>query len=532
MISLKLSIVLVTIIVISSLNLINASFNFNGFNSDINNIEYNEIYFKEFDIDNNYIYEEQLEKQIEKEKERRKTIQEISTKTQTSYSTIVRPNIGSLGCCGGSSSKNPELEEPNSSDDYHSVPETIPEPEPSNSDEVVVTPKPSGGCCGGKGKGKEEKRSIELSTSDKLIKICSNPMTQNIAACSYLYICSVTLEIPDESCKPENLLDFACIADMGIIMKSDPDSMKSDIGVCGSYNHNNNYYNVTYSTLKTQKNLLDSCDSMYMAECSQCPNLESTTDISTCDVHGLYMSLCQSMPGMPGCGDGLFGNVCDPISTNFIVKKECEGTAPMKPSNWDVKTAFSSDGNIEKGDEIEKQPQPIMRMYFHDGLMDYVLFENFVPRTPGQYFGAILFTLFLGLALGLTESIRRYRVKYQAKAFKAHVYEKTRLSNVGTDNCCGGETNGNLSSFTINNDNVGFFASLFGGNKARYPIYWRFQLEKGILRGIELVFAYFLMLIGMTFNVGLFITVIISIALGVTLFDHSDSSETESTGCC
>jgi copper transporter 1 len=33
---------------------------------------------------------------------------------------------------------------------------------------------------------------------------------------------------------------------------------------------------------------------------------------------------------------------------------------------------------------------PAMKMYFHTGIRDYILFETAIPETQGAYFGALL----------------------------------------------------------------------------------------------------------------------------------------------
>ena len=38
----------------------------------------------------------------------------------------------------------------------------------------------------------------------------------------------------------------------------------------------------------------------------------------------------------------------------------------------------------------EEALEPLMRMYFHTGFADYVLFHSWVPRNPTQYFFTLL----------------------------------------------------------------------------------------------------------------------------------------------
>jgi hypothetical protein len=52
------------------------------------------------------------------------------------------------------------------------------------------------------------------------------------------------------------------------------------------------------------------------------------------------------------------------------------------------------------------EPEPIMKMYLHAGIADYVLFHHFLPRTGAQFFAALLFTLLLGLVRELLKAVQ------------------------------------------------------------------------------------------------------------------------------
>lgn len=95
-------------------------------------------------------------------------------------------------------------------------------------------------------------------------------------------------------------------------------------------------------------NIKSICSSHFMNGCQTC-NLENPAD---CDLLLLYSQLCKSMPYMSQCSNW---------------KSMCSSSSPFSVSSWNELCPSS--------DRISSDP-PIMRMYFHTGIIDYVLFES------------------------------------------------------------------------------------------------------------------------------------------------------------
>jgi len=208
------------------------------------------------------------------------------------------------------------------------------------------------------------------------------------------------------------------------------------------------------STMDTEDLITSICNQMAMDGCSEC-----TASLSSCDLLTTYSSLCKSMPSMSECDD--WKNYCELIP------------------DWPL--CSSSGGN----------DAPIMRMYFHTGFEDYVLFKDWVPRNRGQYAGTWIAVCIAGIVFELLRLSR-------------HMCEKEwrKYSHV---------------------------------NEMRFvPFDWRVDVPRAVFRFVEVMLSYSLMLVAMTFNVGLFFAVCSGLALGTLLFGRfiAWEKQTENADCC
>ncbi|KAJ3116964.1 hypothetical protein HDU96_008254 [Phlyctochytrium bullatum] len=202
-------------------------------------------------------------------------------------------------------------------------------------------------------------------------------------------------------------------------------------------------------------NIRGICTSMSMKGCDACPALvsDATTGYEDCDMLGTYASLCQQMPGMEQCG---------------LFKQLCAGPA-------------GGSALCVGGAGIPLAPQ--MKMYFHTGINDYVLFENWVPTTQAAYAAAIIGSLLLGVLFELWLLIVGFvDGTLAAKGIGSTVGEKT-----------------------------GTVPRVSKGKLVR-------SLVRGGMRMVTAFLAYILMLLAMTYNAGIFAAVIIGLGLGSMLF--------------
>jgi hypothetical protein len=189
--------------------------------------------------------------------------------------------------------------------------------------------------------------------------------------------------------------------------------------------------------------ITEMCAEMPMDGCSVCFT-------SGCEWLRYYSNFCLSMPGMSECVQ--WKTMCEPIS------------------DWPLCVNSAESG-------------PIMRMYFHTGILDYVLFKNWVPDT-NAYYAATWFAIFVfGIMYELLKLVRsRLEKKWNAE-FEGQAENQMLL---------------NSSIFT-----------------AQMPFIWRVDLLRAFLHLLEVGWGLLIMLIAMTFNVGLFFAVLAGAFVGM-----------------
>ncbi|KXN69735.1 hypothetical protein CONCODRAFT_85734 [Conidiobolus coronatus NRRL 28638] len=200
----------------------------------------------------------------------------------------------------------------------------------------------------------------------------------------------------------------------------------------------------TFATRDLIKNI---CTEIDMPDCDRC----SGSKASSCDVLDTYSRLCMSMPDMRQCNE--WKSMCDAQGSNKDNFTFCQ--LPGSNLNAPVK----------------------MDMYFHVRFVDYILFQEWVPRTGGQYVGSLIAILAMGIFYGFLLTLRSQL--------------ESRWSS---------QNNSRFNEYSANQ--------------------FRIDISRAVLQFIESALAYTLMLITMTFNVGLFFAVIGGITLGTLIFSR------------
>jgi len=118
------------------------------------------------------------------------------------------------------------------------------------------------------------------------------------------------------------------------------------------------------SSLLASQKIKSICSEMNMVGCDRCKDTGST--YMNCDLLDTYSYLCKAMPNMNQCAEW---------------KQMCSLTPSLPFCSQDAATSPDS--------------PPTMKMFFHTGLADYVLFEEWVPRTVLQYIGTVIALFFL-----------------------------------------------------------------------------------------------------------------------------------------
>ncbi|KAJ3019770.1 hypothetical protein HKX48_001786 [Thoreauomyces humboldtii] len=216
------------------------------------------------------------------------------------------------------------------------------------------------------------------------------------------------------------------------------------------------------TTAQATQNIKNICTEMSMPGCDTCTitSASSTYPSNNCDLLATYSLLCKAMPSMSQC------------------------------AGWSAMCAATPGLTYCPSTSSSSSDPPVMRMYFHGGIVDYVLFESWVPRTKGQYAGAWI-AIFL------------FAIAYEGWNATVATYEAGLLADF-------------KSRQTIRSK------SGFVGIEVSPP--WSLRIKRGVVRGVAklvtVTAAYALMLIAMTFNVLLFVAVVLGLAVGSAVFNE------------
>lgn len=204
-------------------------------------------------------------------------------------------------------------------------------------------------------------------------------------------------------------------------------------------------------------------------------------------------SICTShtMEGCEKCtyaSPTAFGN-CDLLA---VYSQLCVAMPNMEEcSSWKTMCTESPELHSLCGTEATTSP-PVMKMFFHNE-PTHVLFKSWVPRVAGDY----TWSFFLLLIMGITvEGIQSYRPMLE---------RSMTLVNRG---------NPTIAQKFINGKAYIYYPSLF------------------VLRGVEALLAYLLMLAAMSFNIIIFSAVISGLTIGYIVFLPMKLKLREAHPCC
>jgi hypothetical protein len=147
-----------------------------------------------------------------------------------------------------------------------------------------------------------------------------------------------------------------------------------------------------------------------------------------------------------------------------------------------------------------------MRMFFHFSLADYILFQGAVPETPREFALACFLVGCLAILLEAVVFLNAYyeaQVKYKPSAVADELKS----------------LNGSTASGTA---------------FMRVPVRPMIDLGRALLRVLQFAVSYSLMLIAMTFNVGLIIAMLVGILLGNLIFGRylCAAAAPQGADCC
>ncbi|KAF9196499.1 hypothetical protein BGZ49_002806 [Haplosporangium sp. Z 27] len=297
----------------------------------------------------------------------------------------------------------------------------------------------------------------------------------------------------DQWCSPFSVLADICAVDMPMMT-----NCKNYVSLCGtSANQTSGVSRPTIcksapmiTSFPTTKNasalVLDICSEMSMDGCERCPKPPPGSYAANCDTLGTYAILCKAMPEMSQCAT--WKTMCSSSSDTAT-------TLSFQSSEYCASGVGSPDMN-----------PPAMRMYFHFGTLEYILFEKWVPRNQGQYVGACFALFFITLFF---QSVRTYHSNIEV-----HWAEELAL--------CKEMSN---STLLLTNGHKGHSGSIL----LHWIYLWRQpwtttevkqNFFRAILTFVETTLGYALMLVTMTFNVPLFFSVVVGLTVGSVIFSR------------
>ena len=167
-----------------------------------------------------------------------------------------------------------------------------------------------------------------------------------------------------------------------------------------------------------------------------------------------------------------------------------------------------------------------MQMYFHTGLNDYILFKQWVPCTTGRYAISVVGIILSGI---LAAFLKAYRIRLE-HAWSAPTNHQKDGQGGGVFRGGGDDSRevallpGAEQSSTGRRHSDSRRQGEDGGMGPYLPESgdeWRQNTVRALLGGMIMTIDYMLMLIAMTFNVGLVVAVILGTALGLLLLGHT-----------
>ena len=274
--------------------------------------------------------------------------------------------------------------------------------------------------------------------------------------------CSLRAACKTDRTKPychENIIYAIMCQDMPMMKACQPFQQCTNVGRC----------DLVPKTVNTTQQIFSICNEMSMEGCNKCAVKESSI-YAECDLVQTYSDLCLAMPKMSQCN--LYDQMCNTTKDLPYCK------------------SLNSDSN-----QIPK-----MQMFFHSAVSDYILFENWVPRTTGQY---VLAWVLVFLSAVFYEALQVY-----AQILELHWVDTSKESEPILSTAFGDLPEKHRSTMGVQNI-CGISSGIQGVKQSFF---------RSLLRVVSTMVGYVLMLIAMTFNIGLFFAIIAGFGTGTFVF--------------
>jgi len=307
---------------------------------------------------------------------------------------------------------------------------------------------------------------------DKLDSMCSQ--MGSMPSCTIYDICQSSEFSNDPYCQPFSIFGRMCV-DMGSM-----DECKDYATMCPFSSVIKQCSTQTLplpSSLNTENYINGICSQMNMDACATC---NAPSNNMNCPTLQVYSNLCKAMPDMNQCSS--WKMICSLVP------------------GWPLCSTSTESSDF----------QPIMKMYLHTSIADYVLFKSWIPRTNGQYVGTLIAILIFGITSELLKLL---------KCFCDSKWTKVPTS----------EAAANANTFDITQDVVadGFRERL------QVPFRWKVEIARGAYRTLESFWGIMVMLLVMTFNVGIIFSYCAGVFIGTVLVGrYTDTPVQKNVASC
>eukprot|EP00126_Sphaerothecum_destruens_P015085 Sdes_comp8998_c0_seq1m415 len=355
------------------------------------------------------------------------------------------------------------------------------------------------------------------------INVASQGVDMNCKMMSFMPSCTLQTTCPHLQsppaplCAPFPLLKQSCIDMPGMMGCKVYATYCSNISVVEECSEAVPYLPTTKEATSSISSI---CKEMQMDACSSC-NLND----GTCDLLTTYSNLCIAMPDMSQCS---------------YWSKMCVSTSPLSSTLFCVASSSSA---------------VPMRMFFHASVVDMILFKSWVTDSVGSYTWS--WFCVVGFAFVL-EMIRYFRRMFDQYLCRKMLIRQSSASSSSfspsspplTAYIPGQQTQSYQREQNLRQDSQGGKVTLFHAQqtcseecpammshsrKVDYNIFrlsggvW-IQILRSLFYAVEVGQGLLVMLIAMTFNVGLFVGVLVGSFLGFYVFQYTTNSF--SGACC
>lgn len=252
------------------------------------------------------------------------------------------------------------------------------------------------------------------------------------------------------------------------------------------------------TTSQATQEVLQMCSEMSMSGCENC------TSTSECpDPMGTLSEVCLGMSGMAGCSS--FYSMCTMIETTF--------------------TSLC-------GYESSSEYLPPMKMWLHASITDILLIKEWVPRNGGQYAASCLAVIAAAI---LVQAFKAMRVSLEAQWALKSRNQSASCCPPGSACNQPGRGKESLSEQGLAGPSSYSGSSVVGRNGSgcrntltsmfAFGLPVREQMGRNTIRAgftaIVVFLDYMLMLIVMSFNIGIILSAVAGFTIGAFLFGHS-----------